>query len=479
MEATSRRVKAVVSEGVKGPMLWIGAMVAAAVVFWSSPVQAGELVLEPRGREGDELIVDLMARDTDRLGSADLTVRFDPVHLGAPRVERGELSILGMMVDHVPQPGRLRIAFISPTGVSGKGALATLRFRVREDSRPAQLGLTGGLTDVDGRSIGSELRGATVGLASQEREAAAGAKEVGSREPERRESRPGEVDASSDLRRRREVVRRDPDPAETVRAQPAEEGPSGREEQESHGGTEGFDRRRFDPSAKAGGEGFEAEGVVRESVATREEAGAVREALADDREAANAEEGRALREADLAARLRGYKVVVGFEPQRAIAESAETIAEVHISFFRHGSPLAVEPSQVDLRAKGAEVNGWREAAEGDELVAELRVEREALPARLDLRALGLWEQRWVPVYPSIDPDLDGSGSLSLRDLLLMRRRVGAERGSPRYEEKLDLVRDGKIDDEDYSAFEFILVDRERDRRLEGLRRTAESGEETR
>jgi hypothetical protein len=57
----------------------------------------------------------------------------------------------------------------------------------------------------------------------------------------------------------------------------------------------------------------------------------------------------------------------------------------------------------------------------------------------------------------------------------MTGRVGTQQGDARYEERFDIVRDGRIDAEDLAAFRFNLIETERARRLKALESQAEDG----
>jgi hypothetical protein len=75
------------------------------------------------------------------------------------------------------------------------------------------------------------------------------------------------------------------------------------------------------------------------------------------------------------------------------------------------------------------------------------------------------ESQLVPVYPQVDVDFDGSGDLTQRDYRVLVEAYGARKGMERYDERLDILPDGEIDDADLVAFRFNLVHAERARRL--------------
>ncbi len=109
---------------------------------WSAPsARASELRLEAVTVESSAIVVDVLASDLHDAGSFDLIVRFDPERLAAPTRERGVLARHGMALDHTAEPGSYRLAVLVPSGVSGEGQLARLRFPVQAASGSVDLEL--------------------------------------------------------------------------------------------------------------------------------------------------------------------------------------------------------------------------------------------------------------------------------------------------------------------------------------------------
>jgi hypothetical protein len=346
----------------------LGILLLALATLMTGSASGEEVVLEPRGIEGSDLVVDVLARDLRRIGSFDVTVSFDPARLDAPRREDGSITAGTMAADNVPQPGRYRLAVIAPVGISGDGALATLRFPRRGGLGAIDLDLDVRLTDLNGSAIPVRVRGARV--------------QVDGLEPTRRE------DAAA----------------------PTEDVSSG------------------------------------------------------DAEADDAPPGESL------------EMHVRFDPEERFAESAPTAIRAELRAFRHGTALPLAADDVSLTAIGATVRTVRPAEDFPGLEIEVDVDPDALPARLEVGLLGLYEDKLVlAVEPRVDVDYDGSGDLSARDGVIMTGRVGTQQGDARYEERFDIVRDGRIDAEDLAAFRFNLIETERARRLKALESQAEDG----
>lgn len=385
---------------------------AAAVALLMSvaaPTLGEELELRTRGVEGSELVVDVVASELREVGSLELTVGFEPSQLGPPRLERGSLTGGGMIADNLVARDRYKIAVISPLGVTGEGDVATLRFPIRDSEAVSTLGLEASLTDLSGSLIRSSARGVSASLGGSVEEA----------EP------PPDPE--------RDPARDDAEPADPTRESDGETSAT-RDVREAERGASEQDRQR------------PADEELLRSVLERE------------RETRDRQEVR-----DNAARLAGYKMVMRFEPEEMLATAGSTPIRARLYAFRHARMLPLEPRQVSLTGRGVEV--VRVTAADDGLELELRVDGEALPGRLEVRGLGLHAEFLVPVYPQVDVDFDDSGDLTLADYQVLGRSLGAQDGEPLYEERLDIVRDGTIDNADFAAFQFILVETERARRL--------------
>jgi hypothetical protein len=390
----------------------LGILLLALATLMTGSASGEEVVLEPRGIEGSDLVVDVLARDLRRIGSFDVTVSFDPARLDAPRREDGSITAGTMAADNVPQPGRYRLAVIAPVGISGDGALATLRFPRRGGLGAIDLDLDVRLTDLNGSAIPVRVRGARV--------------QVDGLEPTRRE------DAAA--------------PTEDVSSGDAEadDAPPGESLEASKGPREAADSEPNPPASEP------LDAAARERAAERERA-------------------------HRAAQLEGFTMHVRFDPEERFAESAPTAIRAELRAFRHGTALPLAADDVSLTAIGATVRTVRPAEDFPGLEIEVDVDPDALPARLEVGLLGLYEDKLVPVYPRVDVDYDGSGDLSARDGVIMTGRVGTQQGDARYEERFDIVRDGRIDAEDLAAFRFNLIETERARRLKALESQAEDG----
>ncbi|MEB2344166.1 MAG: hypothetical protein OZ948_05450 [Deltaproteobacteria bacterium] len=132
---------------------------------WSAPsARASELRLEAVTVESSAIVVDVLASDLHDAGSFDLIVRFDPERLAAPTRERGVLARHGMALDHTAEPGSYRLAVLVPSGVSGEGQLARLRFPVQAASGSVDLELEARVTDLTGTPIDVQTASARVAL---------------------------------------------------------------------------------------------------------------------------------------------------------------------------------------------------------------------------------------------------------------------------------------------------------------------------
>lgn len=166
---------------------------------------AGELRLEAVTVEPSAIVVDVLASDLHDAGSFDLVVRFDPTRLAPPTRESGALARQGMALDHSAEPGSYRLAVLVPSGVSGEGQLARLRFPIQEGSGSVDLELEARVTDLTGTPIDVEAASARVPLGADPDAA-----------PERAEA-PAEDDqattarAEHDGEERPEAVAADPD----------------------------------------------------------------------------------------------------------------------------------------------------------------------------------------------------------------------------------------------------------------------------
>lgn len=375
---------------------------------WAAASAGEQLVLTPRGIEGSDLVVDVVASGLDGVGSFDLTVGFDASELGPPRLVRGPLTARGMVADNLVREGSYRIAVISPLGVSGDGDLVTLRFPVRGGAGSADLGLEARISDLNGVAIPSRALGASVRLG-----------EVGD----------AEVSDSPEADEASRVEEAAPDLIESARR---DTGPEG-------------------------------EDAVRDLDMER------RETLSTEVPDARWEQEEERRRIDRAARLAGYAMRVRFDPEERIVEkSGPTPVAARLTVSRHGESVAIEPADVSLEGSDVEVHRVRAADDGRGLELELRVDREALPAWLEASAFGLHEVHLVRVYPRIDVDLDGSGDLTRRDYAILASHFGARKGQPRFEERFDILPNGRIDRDDLAAFRFNLVETERAQRLKDL-----------
>jgi hypothetical protein len=90
----------------------------------------------------------------------------------------------------------------------------------------------------------------------------------------------------------------------------------------------------------------------------------------------------------------------------------------------------------------------------------------------------LYEEHLVPVYPRVDTDLDGSGDLTRSDYARFAIHFGARKGKAGYEERFDILPDGRIDRHDLAAFRFNLLEVERARRLREFESEHQSEEST-
>ena len=84
----------------------------------------------------------------------------------------------------------------------------------------------------------------------------------------------------------------------------------------------------------------------------------------------------------------------------------------------------------------------------------------------------------MPVYPRVDADLDGSGDLTRNDYARFAIHLGARKGRAGYEERLDILPDGRIDRHDLAAFRFNLLEVERALRLREFESEHQSEEST-
>jgi hypothetical protein len=166
--------------------------------------------------------------------------------------------------------------------------------------------------------------------------------------------------------------------------------------------------------------------------------------------------------------MAGYAMSVRFFPDEELAEHLSTPIAAHVNVSDRGGPMTLSPDDVTLRGEGVEILRVTPGEARTGLDIDLVVDREALPARLDVRAFGLYKKLVVPVYPRSNVDFDGSGRADLSDYALFSRSYGAVRGEQRYEERFDLMPDGKIDRDDAAAFQMNLVEVERARRLQAL-----------
>lgn len=459
----------------------LSAVVVSLVAMLIAAASSAEQVrLVSRGTQGSELVVELVGSDLNAVGSMDLTVGFDPAKLGSPQFDQGPLTFGAMVVSNPKQPGRLRIGLIAPAGVSGEGNVATLRFPIRE-SGAMHLSLTGKLTDPEGSPLPSSLLGMQTHVAAEpvrelaedgprdvETPDAGVAEEVrslGEQAAEAAGGRWGETDVAIAAVSSEEPVRSGGPVALAEVDAEAVAPPSGAE---PRGAAATGAAATPSPPPPSEPPSPPEQPVSLSAVGER----APVEALGKQRPGAEwqvdlARPENELEKADLQARLAGYNSVIRFEPRELIAEGPAVQLRARIQLFRHLQPLEIDPADLRLIGSGAEIVQLQRLDDRS-LVAELRVDGSALPAYLELRSFGLYQRSAVPVYPRVDVDLDGSGELTGRDLALMRRQLGALEGEARYSERVDIVRDGRIDDDDYSAFRFILIEEERARRLKLL-----------
>lgn len=232
-----------------------------------------------------------------------------------------------------------------------------------------------------------------------------------------------------------------------------------------------------EPLADAGGDGSESLGAgpdepgadaARAADSQPEPATGEDEAAPFDRHGRPRDPER--RAEDLAARAAGYRLQLRFEPSEVLAGQGLTQIRAVVRAWRSTEALSLAPE--DLRVSGERLRVDRIESAGQGLEAWLLVDRDALPAWLELDAFGLLERHRVPVHPRADVDFDGSGMADSRDYALLVERLGATRGSDRYDERFDVVRDGIIDEADVDAFRLNMIESERARRLEHLERRA-------
>jgi hypothetical protein len=376
---------------------------------WAAPTAAEELMLTSRGIDGSDLVVDVVARDLRAAGSLDLTVGFDASKLGAPRVEHGPLTRGGMVADNLTSAGSYRIAVISPTGVSGDGGIVTLRFPVQASAGSAALGLEARVSDVNGVAIPSRALGTSVTLGDAWADASEDSDAPEAMESDDRSYETAAVESDS---ADRDSV--DPNSGDSSRVD-----------------SEPIEPEFLDPSW---------------------------------------EEEEERRRVDREARLAGYAMQLRFDPRERLAEdSGSTTVRAWIGVFKHGDYVDVTPQDVDLDGLNLDIRRVRPAEDGRGLELELAVDADALPAWIQMNAFNMNEWHMVPVYPRVDVDVDGSGDLTRLDYALFATHIGKREGQAGYDERLDILPDGKIDEYDAAAFRFNLREAERARRLETLR----------
>jgi hypothetical protein len=167
--------------------------------------------------------------------------------------------------------------------------------------------------------------------------------------------------------------------------------------------------------------------------------------------------------------MAGYSMQLRFDPRERIAEdSGRTTVRAWIGVFKHGDYVDITPEDVDLGGIDVDIRRVRPAEDGRGLDLELAVDADALPAWLEMSSFNLNEWHMVPVYPRVDVDIDGSGDFTRLDYALFATHIGKREGQAGYDERLDILPDGKIDEYDAAAFRFNLVAAERARRLETL-----------
>lgn len=393
------------------PIATVAVVAMACALGAAAPGAASELRLETVRVEPSAIVVDLMASQLRTVGSFDVVVRFDPAMVSAPVRENGALASGGMSLDHASDPGTYRLAILVPRGVTGDGALARLRFPIRAAQNSVDLTLDARLTDLAGAPLDVRVRSARVDLPRPEAGEDAPAEQTadaGRDGPEPRDAEPNEASAEA-------AKSADPEPPPAA----------------SEAATE-KDGVRFDRDGRP-------EDPVR-------------------------------RAEDLAARAAGYRLQVRFDPPEALADGSSTPMRAVVRGWRSTEALSLSPEDVRLAGKALRVERIESGEDG--LTAALRIDAEALPAWLELEAFGLLERHRVPLHPRADVDFDGSGSADSRDYTRLVERFGARRGSDRYDERFDLVRDGVIDEADVDAFRFNMIESERARRLERLERAA-------
>jgi hypothetical protein len=392
-----------------------GCLVAALTCVGEAAAE--ELVLRSRGLEGSTLVVEVVARDLEQVGSFDIDVAFDPDALRAPQREDGGLIQGTMVADHTPEAGRYRLGVVAPAGVSGEGAIATLRFPLRGGGE-TELDLQARLTDLDGYPRDASARGLRVALAN-------GAMvEHG--------SAPGEPGDDGLGQTKADVVEQGDAASDPL---PPPEG----------------ELARMTPDTGAG------------------------EPAPDDASSTQVDRQRVRRIGDFLARKAGYSMYVRFVPEEKLAEEGTTVMRLRVQVLRHGQPRALEPEDVTIDGPGFEVVQAESTQDPLGLGIELAVAADDLPASVELTAFGLFETHEVPVYPRADIDFDGSGAITEADHRLLARSYGARRGLHGYEERFDIVRDDVLDERDLKAFRANTIEFERARRLELLSR--ESAEE--
>ncbi len=390
--------------------------ILVAGLAWLTLVAAAtaeELRLEPRGVEGSELVVDVVGSNLHKVGGFDLTVRFDPGQLGAPTRANGPLAAGTMFADNGRRPGEYRLALLSPTGVSGAGEIATLRFPLRGDGGATALQLDAALVDVRGAPIETRALGTQI--------AAMPVREVPEPSPEAETLDTGEPESEADAAGRPETAEVEPvEPGESERA--ADEAPS--------------------------------EGGALESD--------------PDEAPLSPEEERRVR--DRAARMAGYQLRVIFDPGDQVVARPRTELNAEITVFHRGRPIPISSGDLSIATRGVEVKRIRfqDDDEAPFAIAELSVDPEALPAEIEVAGFDLYGRYRLPVHPEIDPDLDGSGRLDDADIAMIEDAIGSRKGSQGYAERVDLVPDGVIDGSDLAAFRFNLIQQERARRLRAL-----------
>ena len=390
---------------------------------------AEQVRLEPRGVEGKDLVVGVVASDLHAVGSVDLTVHFDPEQVAAPNRQWGKLTSGAMVLDNTSAPGVYRLALIAPNGVSGEGDIALLRFPLRTPDAALRLGLDGKLTDLDGAPISVQLEDARV-------------------EPEVARPEPPPSAPAAEASSASGAGSHPTDPPAAPDAAPA------------------ADRAASDASIQTA-----PTNASSQPTPTKTEAVEPAGRTIDGRSPKDPE----LVREDRAARIEGYRMWVTFEPKARFAEAGPTPIEAQIRLFRREDVQPLQPGQIKLTGKAIEVKGMSVGPDGSTVNAELVIDPQSLPARLEVAMLGLHEIHLVPVHPRVDADLDGSGTLDLRDYNMLVPHLGTRRGEPLYEERFDLARDGVIDEADAAALWFNLIETERARRLARLQAEAKAG----